>query len=58
MSNVTINFVATPELKSQLEQWAKDEDRTMSATLRRILEAEAQRREAKQTRQEVEYQTN
>jgi hypothetical protein len=53
-----MSFIATPELNSQMEQWAKDEERTMSATLRRILEDEALRREAKQTRQEVEYQTN
>ncbi len=45
----TISFVGTTDLKALLEQWAKDEDRTISATLRRILEAEAKRRNAKAT---------
>lgn len=59
----TISFVVTANLKTQIEQWAKDEDRTVSATLRRIVEAAAQRREAihnrqDNTRQEVTYQTN
>ena len=55
----TISFVATVELKQLLENWAKQEDRTVSATLRRILEQEAQRRNARQwSNREVEYQTN
>lgn len=40
----TISFIGTPELKAMLELWAKAEDRTVSATLRQILEREAQRR--------------
>ena len=41
----TICFVGTVELKAILERWAKEEDRTVSATLRQILEREVQRRE-------------
>ena len=56
---ITTSFVVTAELKQLLEQWAKDEDRTVSATLRRILESEAQRRAARQpSKQEVVYQTH
>jgi hypothetical protein len=52
----TISFVATVEIKRLLEYWAKNEDRTVSATLRRILESEAQRRAARQpSTQEVQY---
>lgn len=44
---VTICFITTTEHKSLLEQWAKQDDRTVSATLRQIVEKEAQRRQAK-----------
>ncbi len=54
----TISFVATAELKRLLEQWAKDEDRTISATLRQILAQEARRRNRQPSRQQVSYQTN
>ena len=61
-NQITISFVGTTDLKAQLEQWAQAEDRSLSATLRRILEAEAHRREGQQnrqaTRQEVKYQAN
>ena len=40
----TISFMGTTELKQQLEEWAAQDDRSVSATLRRILEAEAKRR--------------
>ena len=53
--SATISFVATTELKRLVESWAKLEDRTVSATLRRILEQEAQRRKIQQ-KQEVLYQ--
>ena len=49
----TICFVATAELKRQIEQWAKDEDRTISATLRRILTQEATRRRNRQRKQQT-----
>ena len=39
------SFVITRELKQRLEQWAKDEDRSISATLRQILAREAERRQ-------------
>ena len=55
---ITISFVGTTDIKSLLEQWAKQEDRTVSATLRRILENEAHRRNRQPSRQEVQYQTN
>jgi hypothetical protein len=41
---ITASFVLPATLKAMLEQWAKTEDRTQSATLRIILEAEAARR--------------
>jgi (p)ppGpp synthase/HD superfamily hydrolase len=41
----TVHFVATGELKQQIEQWAKESDRTVSAELRQILLAEAARRQ-------------
>lgn len=49
----TISFVATIELKKQLEQWAVQDDRSISATLRRILEAEATRRATRQPLQKA-----
>lgn len=49
----TISFVGTAELKRLLEQWAKQEDRTVSATLRRILESEAQRRKQAGSKNEL-----
>lgn len=48
----TISFVGTTEIKQLLEQWARAEDRSISATLRQILAQEATRR------QEGIYQTN
>jgi DNA-binding HxlR family transcriptional regulator len=54
----TIHFVATPELKQLLEEWAKEDDRSLSATLRRLIEAEARRRKGQQqSKREVEYKT-
>ena len=45
----TICFVGTTELKTMLEQWAKDDDRSVSAVMRQILKREAQRRKQPQT---------
>lgn len=42
----TMSFVLTTRLEDLLKQWADQEDRTVSATLRQILEREAQRRQA------------
>ena len=51
---ITISAVVTTDLKRQLEQWATQEDRTVSATLRQILAQEAKRRAAQiGTRQQV-----
>lgn len=45
MTNQTIvSFALSKELKALLKQWARTEDRTVSATLRQILEREAIRR--------------
>ena len=55
---ITVSFVATIELKRLLEQWAAQDDRTVSATLRRILEAESRRRAERQpAKQEALHQT-
>ena len=57
--SITISFVGTTDMKNLLEQWAKQEDRTISATLRRILENEAQRRAVRQpSKQDIMYQTH
>ena len=40
----TICFVGTTELKTMLEQWAAEDDRSMSYVMRQILTREAQRR--------------
>lgn len=51
---VTISFVGTAEIKAQLERWAQQDDRSISYVLRKILEKEAQSREAsRQTAQAV-----
>jgi hypothetical protein len=50
---ITLSFVATKELKQLLEQWAAEDDRTVSATLRQILEREARRRKQIQQKQQV-----
>lgn len=42
---ITISFVGTAKLKSLLEQWAKQDDRSVSYIMRKILEKEAQQRE-------------
>ncbi len=48
---ITFSAVITAALKRQLEQWAKDSDRTVSAELRRILAQEAERRQQQNARQ-------
>lgn len=40
----TICFVGTVELKAQLEQWAAEDDRSVSYIMRQILNRETQRR--------------
>lgn len=42
---ITISFVGTAQLKSQLERWAAQDDRSVSYVLRKILESEARRRD-------------
>ena len=41
---VTISFVGTSEIKGWLEQWAEEDDRSVSYVLRQILKRESQRR--------------
>lgn len=49
----TISFVATAEIDRLVKQWAAQEDRTVSATLRQILEQEATRRQQQASRQQA-----
>ena len=48
---ITISFVGTTELKTLLERWAREDDRSVSYTMRQILTREAQRRQQLQTEQ-------
>lgn len=43
--SITISFVGTAEQKTLLEQWAKQDDRSISWVMRQILNREAQRRQ-------------
>lgn len=52
----TICFMGTAEQKALLEQWAKQDDRSVSYLLRRIIHSEAQRREQSQTTPKPEMQ--
>ena len=45
---ITISFVGTTEQKTLLEQWAKQDDRSISWVMRQILKQEAQRRKAQE----------
>ena len=42
---ITISFVGNTKLKSLLVKWAKQDDRSVSYIVRKILEKEAQQRE-------------
>jgi len=42
----TIAFVGTTKLHALLKRWAAEDDRTVSAIIRRLLEREARRRQA------------
>lgn len=44
----TIAFVATIKSHELLKRWAAEDDRTVSAIIRRLLEQEARRRQAHQ----------
>jgi len=50
---ITISFVGTTELKTLLERWAREDDRSISYTMRQILTREAQRRQQPQTEQKL-----
>ena len=47
----TMSFVLNTRLEELLKQWAAEDDRTISATLRQILERETQRRKQPQKEQ-------
>ena len=42
--STTICFIGTVEQKALLEQWAKEDDRSVSYIMRQIVNREAQRR--------------
>jgi hypothetical protein len=48
---VTASFIITIEQKDLLEQWAAEDDRSVSYVMRQILKAEAQRRKQTPTNQ-------
>lgn len=50
---ITISFVATKTLKKLVEQWAQEDDRSVSYIIRQILEKESQRRIAEAQKREV-----
>lgn len=50
---VTINFYANEEIKALLEQWAREEDRSVSNFLRRMIEREKERRQKMQAAVEM-----
>lgn len=47
----TICFIGTEAIKTQLEQWAAEDERSVSYILRRILKREIERRIQPQTEQ-------
>lgn len=48
-----MSFVLNSRIEELIREWAAEDDRTMSATLRQILEQEAQRRQAKKQQKPV-----
>lgn len=58
IETTTTSFVITTESKVLLEQWAKEEDRSVSYIMRQILKAEAQRRKQTPTNQKQLKQRN
>lgn len=51
-NKMIISFVGDSDLRDRLKQWAAEDDRTVSAIIRRALEAEAERR-AEQEKQQA-----
>lgn len=47
MKYIPLSFNALQEQRALLEQWAREEDRSISAVLRRLIEQEEQRRESR-----------
>lgn len=50
---ITISFVATKKLKQLIEQWAQEDDRSVSYIIRQILAREAHRRAAEAQKREA-----
>jgi hypothetical protein len=50
---VTISFVATKKQKKLIEQWAQEDERSISYIIRQILEKEIQRRIVESQKREV-----
>ncbi len=48
MEKTIISFVGSEAVKAQLRQWAEQDDRSISAVIRKAIEAEAKRRLARQ----------
>jgi hypothetical protein len=55
---VTASFIITIEQKDLLEQWAAEDDRSVSYVVRQILKVEAQRRKQIPTNQKQLKQRN
>jgi predicted transcriptional regulator len=51
--SVTMSLVATKELKKMLEQWAQQDDRSVSYIIRQILEKEIRCRAAEAQEQKI-----
>lgn len=50
---ITMSFVATKKLKKLVEQWAQDDNRSVSYIIRQILEKEAQCRAVEAQKREI-----
>lgn len=53
---ITISFAGDEQMKSLLEKWASEDERSMSYILRKLIKREAQNREQK--RSENDYKVN
>ena len=49
----TICFVGSIDIERQLKQWATEDDRSISAVIRKAIEAEAERRDRQETKEVV-----
>ena len=49
---IVTTFATTPELKELVEQWAKEDERSVSFIIRKAIECEAQRRKDTETKKQ------